>query len=236
MKIFIFTLFLIFPLMVVQAQEADISAPLQTTAAPVVVELFSSENCPACPPADAFMKTLSASKGVIALSCHVDYFGNTSGNMGRPFCTDRQAEYIARMGRKSHFTPHMMINGHISEVGYETEKISAKLMKARAERVGSVLITQRVAGVYDFTLPSANKRTAAKIWLAVYDKPKTVNERGRSMTYYNVVKRYIPLGEWNGSVLSSAVSPIIDKNSAGFAIVVQDIKSAKVLAAGDFKL
>ena len=236
MKIFIFSLLLMFPFMTLANDTPDFAEPLQTKASPVVVELFSSQNCPACPPADEYMASLSQSQGVIALSCHVDYFGRTTANLGREFCTDRQTTYIERMGRNSHFTPQMMINGHMSEIGYETNKVSATIVKGRSEHVKEISIRSRDKGVYDFSIPAAALLNPVDLWLAVYDRPHMVSERGTVATYYNVVKRYIPLGEWNGGALSRAVFPIIDESSAGFAIVAQDHKNGKILAAGEFKL
>lgn len=217
--IFIFCSFVVLTPVLGSAQEP----------APVVAELFSSQNCPACPPADEFMKELSDMEGVIALSCHVDYFGQTSANMGREFCTDRQARYIEAMGRKKYFTPHMVINGHMNEIGYETAKISTALMQAQAKPIGKIIIRQRAAGVYDFDIPATRLSAPADIWMAIYNKPKNINERGRMVTYYNVVKRYIPIGEWNGGAISHAVFPIIDSESAGFAIVAQNQKQAKFI-------
>jgi hypothetical protein len=236
MKNFIFILLLMVPLASVQAQELNFAEPLQEKASPVVVELFSSENCPACPPADEFMGTLSQSKGVIALSCHVDYFGKTAKALGREFCTDRQSKYIQRMGRKSHFTPQMMINGHMSEVGYETLKVSAGLVKGRADRVQEIEINPAQEGVYHYTMPEAQLSQPVTVWMAIYDRPKEVNHRGRIVTYYNVVKRYIPLGQWQGTNYSRAVFLITDADSLGFAIVAQDQSTGKIIAAGDFKL
>lgn len=224
------------PIIQASAQEPDFAQPRPTEVPPVVVELFSSQNCPACPPADKFMGMLAQSDGVIALSCHVDYFGKTRAGLGREFCTDRQSKYIEQIGRKSHFTPQMMINGHMSEVGYETQKVSAKLVKGRADRVGSIEINPAQEGVYHYTMPKAFVEKPAMIWMAIYDRPKEIKERGRLVTYYNVVKRYIPLGQWNGTDYSRAVFPIIDQDSLGFAIVAQDPYSGRVIAAGDYKI
>lgn len=241
MRNFIFAISIIWSLvwplaLLANPQEPDFAEPLQTKASPVLVELFSSENCPACPPADKYMAELTKSNGIIALSCHVDYFGKTPANLGREFCTDRQTTYIKQIGRDSHFTPQMMINGHMSEIGYEKNKVSAKLVKGRSERITPISIQPKAGGVYNFTIQSTQIASQASLWLAVYDKPRMVNERGKFMTYHNVVKRFIPMGQWNGSALSRPVFPIIDETSAGFAIVAQDIRSGKVLAAGDFRL
>lgn len=209
--------------------------PLHNTASPVVVELFSSQNCPACPPADKFMQSLSQKKGIIALSCHVDYFGKTSAGLDHKFCTDRQARYIERMGRKSYFTPQMMINGHMSEIGYEYDAVSASIMKGRSERVSEITIKPKASGVYEFSVPFKNISHRADLWMAVYQKPQQVSERGSKMVYYNVMSNFIPLGDWGGSSINRAVFPILSDKSAGFAIVAQDSRTGEVLAAGDYR-
>jgi len=210
--------------------------PLQTVASPVVVELFSSEHCPACPPADEYIGELAKSDNIIALSCHVNYFGKTKANLGKEFCTDRQTRYIEQIGRKSHFTPQMMINGHMSEIGYDTNEVAASIVKARAEKTANISITPQANGVYNFSLKSQQLRGDTSLWLAVYQKPKAVTRRGKTINYNNVVKDFMPLGEWSGHQISRPVFPVIDSKSSGFAIVAQENKSGKIIAAGHFKL
>jgi len=144
------------------------SGPLQTSPSPVVVELFSSQNCPACPPADEYIGELSRSKGVIALSCHVNYFGKASAGLGRQICTDRQTRYIEQIGRRSHFTPQMMVNGHMSEIGYETANVAAAIMKGRSERVQEISIKPKANNVFDFSIPAMRVNNKVEIWVAVY--------------------------------------------------------------------
>lgn len=214
----------------------EYTGPLQTDVSPVLVELFSSQNCPACPPADAYMQSLAKSKGVIALSCHVDYFGKTSAGLGKAFCTDRQTKYIEQMGRQYHFTPQMMINGHMSEIGYETANVAAAIVKGRSERTARITIQPKAQGVFNFHVPMVSLSGAANLWMAVYQKPKMLKERGKTMTYTNVVKHIVPLGVWQGGAISRVVYPLITTSSAGFAIIAQDPETGKVLAAGDYRL
>ncbi len=241
MKIFIFVLFSLLSY-TAYAQSTMVqpsgvyTGPLQTKPSPVVVELFSSQNCPACPPADEYMSDLIKSKGVIALSCHVDYFGKTSANLGKSFCTQRQSRYIKQMGRKSHFTPQMMINGHMSEIGYETANVTAAIVKGRSERVAEINIQPKTGGVYNFNVPTAQVNGAAELWMAIYQRPQNINDRGRNITYSHVIKRFMPLGIWRGSDIDRAVYPILDSQSAGFAIVAQEARTGKILAAGDYRL
>lgn len=225
MKIFIFVLLFLWPL----------SASAQNTS-PVLIELFTSQGCPACPPADAFVKDLDQTRDIIALSCHVDYFKVPNDTMGQFFCTKRQNVYMHQMGSDKMYTPQMVINGHIDAIGYEREDVAGKVTLARAEKVDRIAILPKAAGVYTFALAPKNLSAQADLWLAIYDRPQTVSRRGSSNTYYNVVHTIMPLGEWGGSALHRAVFPITNNKSAGFAIVAQDKQTGKVLAAGNYRL
>ena len=99
-----------------------------------------------------------------------------------------------------------------------------------------IAITSRVPNVFNFQLNNNYKVGQADLWVAVYQKPKSVTHRGKAMTYYNVIKSITPLGEWNGSAINRAISPIVDSDSAGFAIVAQDKVDGKILAAGNYRL
>lgn len=200
--------------------------------APVVVELFSSQGCPACPPADAYVGQLARQRDVIALSCHVDYFP-VLGGLGKKFCTDRQAKYIAQIGRKKYFTPQMMVNGRMSAVGYEEQDIANKISKARGDQAARVAIQSRGQGVYNFSLPVKRLSASADMWMAIYDRPRHFKKRnGKTSTYYNVVSHMIPLGAWSGSAINRAVYPITGEKTAGFAIIAQDRHSGRIVAAG----
>ena len=130
----------------------------------------------------------------------------------------------------------MMINGHMSEIGYEREAVTASIVKGRSERVQEILIRSKGSGVFDFIMPQANINGSADLWLAVYNKPHDVNRRGRTITYHNVINHFLSLGDWKGSVLQRAVFPLISSDSAGFTIVAQDRQSGKIIAAGDYKI
>lgn len=215
---------------------AQSNAPSQAGASPVVLELFSSQGCPACPPADEYMKDLARSQGVIALSCHVDYFKVPDDRLGQFFCTKRQTVYMHLLGRKSLYTPQMMINGHMNAIGYEKEAVSAAIVKGRSEKVSQVRIYSKAPGVYEFRLLPRQLSDGADLWLAVYRKPVPVTRRGKTVTYYNTISHLLPLGQWNGSALERAVYPLLTDESAGFAVVAQDLSNGRVIAAGQYKV
>jgi len=181
--------------------------------APVLVELFTAENCPACPPADKYLAKLAESKSVVALACHVDYFGRGTAALGKSFCTSRQDKYTKQLGRKKYYTPQMMINGQTNEVGYKASKVAAKISKARSDMTQPIFIQSKGQGVFDFTLPKQSLSRAVNLWVATYNKPLMVKTRGKQKTYTNVVQNFIPLGTWNGLADKRAVYPLINSES-----------------------
>jgi len=202
---------------------------------PVLVELFTAEDCPACPPADVYLAKLAKSPNVIALACHVHYFGKGTADLGRRFCTQRQATYAAQLGQKKYYTPQMIINGTVDEIGYKSSKVAAKITQAQKDPTKAIKIVQKAPGVYDLMIPPARLSRSANLWLAVYNKETTINKRGRKMTFTNVVDYYTPLGDWNGQALQKAIFPLTNSKSAGFVVAAQDERTGKIFAVGEFK-
>ncbi|MCB1530728.1 MAG: DUF1223 domain-containing protein [Rhodospirillales bacterium] len=206
--------------------------------APVVVELFSSQACTFCPPADRFMGSLAKQTGLIALSCHVDYFDVKDGSLSREFCTKRQTDYLKILDVPTHYTPQMVVNGHMDVIGYESDKVRAAILKARAEKIGTVKILAGADGAYRFSLPEKDlEGRDIRLWQAVFDKPHemTITEGGnlgKKMRYYNVISRLKDIGPWTGAALTRSVYPSFREENAGMAIFAQDRKNGRIIAAG----
>src|SRR4051812_29577801 len=100
---------------------------------PVVVELFTSQGCNSCPPADAFLGELSRRPDVLALGLHVDYWDYIGWK--DPFAqrahTDRQRSYSRTLNQRFVYTPQMVIDGTLQGVGSETATINKLIDKAR---------------------------------------------------------------------------------------------------------
>lgn len=195
---------------------------------PVVVELFTSEFCPACPPADKYLAKLSDESNMITLGCHVTYFQGSS-NLGRAFCSQRQFDYMRQLKGKSPFTPQFVINGHRSVVGTRQSKVAAALLKAQSADTQYVNIYPKAHGVYGYALPSLPKGQY-KITMALYEKDQTIKRRN----YANVVDLILDLGAWDGGADARVFFPAVRDNHAGFAIFVKDQRSGKIKAAGKY--
>ncbi len=208
------------------------------SAPPVVLELFTSQGCAFCPPADALMGQMIQQPGIIGLSCHVDYFTVRKNNLGKSFCTQRQASYNRQIGKGPRYTPQLVVNGQVELIGYETAKVSAAVMKARAAKTPRVGITATGADTFDVNLPQVSAgNDPMQLWLAVYDAPKSMamtegNNFGKKLTYVNVVSQMKDLGAWDGAAGPRPVQVAFDADDAGVAVFAQNMRTGKIMAAG----
>ncbi|NCO03556.1 MAG: DUF1223 domain-containing protein [Alphaproteobacteria bacterium] len=204
---------------------ANDSAPQKP---PVVVELFTSEFCPACPPADQYLAKLSNEANMITLGCHVTYFQGRS-DLGRPFCSQRQFDYMRQLRGKSPFTPQFVINGHRSVVGTRQSEVAASLLKAQSADTQYINIYPKAHGVYGYELPLIPLGQYT-LFMALYQTEQTV--RGRQ--YASAVDLILNLGDWDGVSDARVFFPAVRDNHAGFAIFAKELKSGKIMAAGKY--
>src|ERR1700744_6367794 len=108
---------------------------------PIVVELFTSEGCSSCPPADALLETLDPA--VIALSEHVDYWNyeGWTDPYSSPVFSQRQEGYVKRFRLGDGYTPEMVINGAVEAVGSDAAKVRDAIAKAASEETFPVSIS-----------------------------------------------------------------------------------------------
>jgi len=184
------------------------------------------------------MGNLSQQHDIIALSCHVDYFGQTRVKLGKAFCTERQKSYSAFKGKTKLFTPQIMVNGHLSAIGYDQRDVRNALQNAKKDHIPPITIRQKSSNKYNMSLPNLGQITGPmNLWLAIYDRPHTTAMgRDGPRVYYNVVSEMRGLGSWQGSAASFNLPNFNTVNKAGFAIFAQDPRSGKILTAGQYKL
>ncbi len=224
-----------------QTQPVVTASPVQETVPtppPVVLELFTSQGCAFCPPADELMGQMVQQQGIIGLSCHVDYFGVRKNNLGKGFCTKRQNDYQRLIGNGPRYTPQLVVNGRSDMIGYEAGKVSAAILKARSQKLTRIVLTPAAEGAYVFSLPeTALAGQSLRLWLAVYDSPKSLamtegSNFGKTVNYYNVVSRLEDVGEWDGSAIARSINPNFAPGNGGFAILAQSMQTGHIIAAG----
>lgn len=178
---------------------------------PVVVELFTSEGCSSCPPADAFLTELSRTRpDVLPLAFHVTYWDQLGWKdpYGLAAATARQARYAARFGDSS-YTPEMVVDGRKGLVG--SDRSQAEVVIAAAEAAHGTapnLVVERTGT--GLSIRVGGGRGTAKIVLVGFDpQHRTAVGRGensgRSLVESNIVRSIRTVGQWTGAPVSLAV-------------------------------
>jgi len=199
---------------------------------PVVVELFTSQGCSSCPPANANLIELSKQPGVLPLSFAVTYWDYLGWKdiFDRPEYTDRQTAYEGPLGQEGPFTPQMVINGRTSLVGNRLGEVEQAVADAKPLAGPSVTLSADKVAIG--TVAGA---TGADVWLVRYD-PKLVEvpvgrgeNTGRTLPHTHVVHGLERLGAWNGASETFAVAAA----PAGMktAVLVQTPNGGPILSA-----
>ncbi len=207
--------------------------PVQAAAAsPVVVELFTSQGCSSCPPANANFAAIADRPDVLALSFGVTYWDQLGwkDTFARSQFTRRQYDYAHALRNGGPFTPQIVVNGAADGTGIQRSELTS-LISGAAHPAGPVVTIQdgHVA------ITAAKAAAPADVWLVRYDThtvnvPVTAGENtGVTLPHRNVVKQLALLGKWTGSALSVPLPPA--QASLSTAILVQSSHGGPILAA-----
>jgi len=173
-----------------------------------VVELFTSQGCSSCPPADRILGELARDPSIVAISLPIDYWDylGWKDSLASPDNTARQRGYARRRGDREVYTPQVVVNGKVHVAGGDERAIEQAIAATRADHTTlSVPVNIQLAGGHlSVSIPTAtNGRSGAAVWLCpmASNVPVTIERgenRGRTVIYHNVVRRWLRLGEWNG--------------------------------------
>lgn len=199
------------------------SLPARAGEHPVVVELFTSQGCSSCPPADAYLRELAGRNGVIALSFNVDYWDylGWKDTLASPAHTGRQRAYARRLGLSGVYTPQMVVNGVAEGVGSKRQEIEPAIAAAKAKPFPvEVSFTDKGS---ELTLDVGAGKAPGQpvtLWLIRFAKEERVEigrgeNRGRTMTYAHAVRELTPVGMWDGKAMSLTL-PKSDLLTRGF--------------------
>ena len=233
----------------VRAQEA---MPVATVAAesippaaggPVVMELFSSQACIFCPRADRLFADLVTQPDIIGLACHVDYFDVKQGALSQPFCTARQTWYERLLRAGPSYTPQVVMQGALDVVGYKIDDVGAGMKKAAQLPVLPLYIfATDKENEFRVALPDTAGKLGgdASLYLMAYDRPHEVTiaegpNRGQNVTYVNIVSDIRDLGAWPDGQQGTVITAPLSDAQEGFALLLQNSVSGKILAAGKYK-
>lgn len=198
---------------------------------PVVVELFQSQGCSSCPPAEANLNALAGRPDVLALSYGVTYWDRLGwkDTFAKPEFTERQWEYARNRGRGRVWTPQVYVDGRKDIVGSNRGQLDQLLATSR--------ITGPTVAVAGGRVKVGAGRAArpATVWMVRYD-PRTLNvpirageNGGRTLPHRNIVRELTRVGSWNGAAASYALPA--RRDSLKTAILVQDGKGGAIIGA-----
>ena len=199
---------------------------------PVVVELFQSQGCSSCPPANANVNKLAQRPDVLALSFAVTYWDQLGWKDGfaTPANTQRQWDYAKGLGHSQVWTPQVVVDGRTDTVGSKPGEIDRLIaVAARPTTAPSVTLAEGSASV------GSGAPRAADVWLVRYD-PRTLDvairageNNGRTLPHRNIVKQLVKLGRWNGHAASYPLPPAAP--GLATAVLVQGEGGGPILAA-----
>ncbi len=207
---------------------------------PVVVELFTSQGCSSCPPADALLTELAKQPGVIALSMHVDYWDYIGWKdpFASPLVTKRQHGYSKAFGKRYVYTPQMVIDGRLESVGSRRDEVEGLIDRAGAEPKPLTLRFEEGDGGAVVIPAGDAPDEGATVWLAVYDESHDTDigsgeNRGRRLHYSHVVRELEEIGRWHGEemVVPLDLAAAAARGRNGCAVIVQRGRTGPVLGA-----
>jgi len=199
-----------------------------------LVELFTSQGCSSCPPADKLLGDLADDPSVVALSVPIDYWDylGWKDTLAIPGHTSRQRAYAHVRGDRQVYTPQVVVNGSMHVLGSDRDAIERAVAQTDHNSAVMALPVMLTVGVNNLNVKvgtTENEHTSGEVWLCPLTRAVTVaigrgENHGHTITYHNVVRRWLKLGDWAGKEQSFSV-PLSDMKAAdidGAAVMVQE--------------
>lgn len=219
------------------------SWPAEAGGPPTVVELFTSQGCSSCPPADAILAELAERRDVVAIAYHVTYWDHLGWK--DPFATrwgtERQGRYVRALGLHNRYTPQMVVDGATDVVGSRREAVAGALTvsrRAAAGRVQIALSRDSATGALRVRLPARHIDQAAELLLIRYAGAQETEvlrgeNGGRTLTNTHIAREIRHLGSWAGAALDLDVPVAANSGNddSGYAILLQERRAGRIIGA-----
>lgn len=220
---------------------ASVFAPRAAFAAPrapVLVELFTSQGCSSCPPADEYASELVKDPNTVVVSFNVDYWDYLGwrDTLAKPEYSKRQYDYAKVLDEGSVYTPQMVVNGATHAVGSSRRDVAKQISASREIQAAASLKVSLTAEKISVEIKQAEFKGDATLWLMaveprVTQKIERGENSGKNIVYINVVRNLVPASMWSGEAykgtwMRDAVMP---KNASQLIAVLQQNGVGKVL-------
>ncbi len=206
---------------------------------PVVVELFTSQGCSSCPPADAMLHELAARDGVIALALHVDYWDYIGWKdiFATPEYTARQHAYAQAANSRRVYTPQMIINGQDDVVGSRPMQVMDLLQAHQSKGTPVNVDMTRNGNRVRITAGQADRGDYV-VQLVRYTPQETVSIRrgenaGRELSYAHVVNSWEVIHRWDGARALTIDAPA--SGSDPVVVIIQHARNGPIVGAAELR-
>ena len=212
--------------LILGAVAAGVARSVRAATPPTVLELFTSEGCSSCPPADALLGRLARQPGIIALAWHVDYWNGLGWHdpYSSALATQRQRSYARQLGDVV-YTPALVVNGARMMVGSDDPTIRAAIGASPGAAV-PVSLRRTEDGVVAET--GAAGRSVSAL-LVAYDPRQATpvgagENSGRRLEEYRIVREATPLGTWDGTARRLALPAVAPGRGAVLLLQTDDLR------------
>lgn len=209
------------------------SAESAIAGGPVLVELFTSQGCNSCPPADAYLGDLAKRKDVVALAFHVDYWDYIGWKdpFGDASWSARQRKYSQALMTRQVYTPQMIVDGSQHAIGSDRRSVERLIASAAKTKRPTLDIARTVSGL-DLRIDGAGQ---GEIWIVGYDpKHETKVTRGenagRTLAEFNIVRGLKRIDAWKGGPLARAIPASELPPGVAHVALIQESDLGPVLA------
>lgn len=204
-----------------------------------VVELYTSQGCSSCPPADAYLAELANEKSLLPLSFHVDYWNYLGWEdpYSSAIYSKRQNDFARFFEARNVYTPQMVIQGVHQVVGSNRSEVNRAIKAARSLPQIDMTVVPGNGGA-TLSLPAATEPVDAKVFVVMYDDEhitavKRGENRGKKIRNRNVVRDLQFVTSWKGDATQIAV-PYGDSDAKKGAVLVQSATTGAILGAAVF--
>lgn len=219
------------------AHSAD-KVDIEIGKAPIVIELYTSQGCSSCPPAEKILGQLAQNRRIFALSCHVtywDYLG-WKDTFAAKACDNRQLGIMKTRGKQNYYTPQMVINGVDEFPGHRSATIKKSIEKANQNPIRPISMSHQNKKTIIASMPYVIGGDYT-IWALGYQEPhsvqiKTGENRGRTLASTNTVRMIESVGKWDGQGTMMRFDLAQNEDLDGVVLIAQSNRFGPIIASG----
>ncbi len=207
---------------------------------PVVLELFTSQGCSACPPADALLGMLGAREGIIALAFHVPYWDHMGWRdpFALPVSAQRQRAYARSLKQRSIYTPQLVVQGAAETIGHDRAAVERLIAAAPEIATISVRVLDRTPPAVVLRIPAIEAPLIeAQLWVAAYLAHQVVyvangENAGHTLQHAFVVRWARPMARVNAAPADLTLALPEAEHADGVVVLLHGQSQGPLLAAG----